>query len=81
MYTTPAAKEDGAHEIIMMICGGSGVVDYFYPSAVFERGSDIPYIVPVSVCMCPLAACFLQGTLFLLVIGRYNIFPLTSQIC
>ena len=73
--------EDGAHEMIMMICGGSGVVDYFYRFCCFERGSDIPYIVPVSVCMCPLAACFLQGTSSLLVIGYYNIFLLTSYVC
>ena len=52
-WLAPAAMEDGAHEMIMIIvCGDSGAGD-FLPVCRFERGSDIPCIVPVSVCMCP----------------------------
>ena len=72
-----SAMEDGAHEMIMKkICGDSGVVNYC-PGLLFSSEALIFPIVPVSVCMCPLAFVFPPRDMSLYVYRDYNIFLLT----
>lgn len=80
-WLAPAAMEDGAHEMIMIIvCGDSGAGDFFYQSAVSSEALIFPVLF-LCLCACVLGfLCFLQGTLSLLILRCYNIFLLTLQL-